>query len=55
MKRIITILLCLAMVFTLYACGSKTEPETTTLPEATAAPEATSWRIHASMPCVPKR
>ena len=40
MKRIITILLCLAMVFTLYACGSKTEPETTTLPEATAATEA---------------
>lgn len=40
MKRMISLLLCLAMMLALCACGSKTEPETTTPPETTAATEA---------------
>ena len=41
MKKIISLLLVLAMALTLVACGGKTEaPAETKAPEAAAAPEA---------------
>ena len=41
MKKIISLLLILALAMSLVACGADTTPETTNAPETTAAPDTT--------------